>query len=64
MKAADSCVCHANGMTRRSESVAAIDADVYGLTMYPFEAVHKRYLQVCHAIEYTDTSMSISAQLL
>jgi hypothetical protein len=45
-------------------SVAAIDADVYGLTMYPFEAVHMRILQDCHAIEYTDTPMSISAQLL
>jgi hypothetical protein len=57
MKAADSCICHANGMTRRSDLLPP-------LTMYPFEPVHMRILQDCHAIEYTDTSMFISAQLL
>jgi hypothetical protein len=45
-------------------SDAAIDADLYMLVYYLSGAVHMRILQDCHAIEYTDTSMSISAQLV
>jgi hypothetical protein len=39
-------------------SVAAINAGLYMSTRYPFGAVQKGDLRVCHATEYTDTSMS------